>query len=237
MKLKKNHIMIIGSAITVLLLIFLVNSLGKNNSGTAKVDTQSQLAVNQPSVTTAAGALNTNATAQTTLAQDTVKAQTEAVVNDEVTTGINQLMKKYYDVTKKFDQNIILVSNQNDIKKTVDSISKKREGIEKYKSVKTYIKPGLTQDTYIVFTTYNIKLDNIDTLVPGMSVLSVKKDDQGSLRIDYSSSDDNLKNYATQLSKEDDIKKVIEDVNTKLTQAVKKDSSLKKFINYLKSDS
>ncbi len=118
--------------------------------------------------------------------------------------------------------------------KKTEAFEKVSEIIEAYKNIKTYIKPGLGQDSYVVFTTYDIKLYNIDTLVPGMSSLSVLRDENGSLYIDADSNDKKLNSYISKLTKEKDIQKIIQKVNTKLKIAKNKNNSLKEFIDYLK---
>jgi hypothetical protein len=126
---------------------------------------------------------------------------------------------------------------QTDEKQTAndksDATEKKNDIVEGYKNIKNYVKPGLDKNSYVVFTTYDIKLYNINTLVPGMSSLSVVRDENGALVINKDISDAKLKKHIQKLSEEKDIKKVISKVNTKLTAAVKKDAALKGFIDYL----
>lgn len=106
--------------------------------------------------------------------------------------------------------------------------------IEEYRDIKNYVKTGLDTDSYVVFTTYKIKVFNIDTLVPGMSSLYVTRDDSGSLTIKEGSDKDEIATYIKKLAEEKDIKKLIKKVNSQLEAAIKKDNSLKVFIDYLK---
>ncbi|GEM_PF-3449101 len=112
--------------------------------------------------------------------------------------------------------------------------NKLSEIIEEYKNITTYIKPGLDKDSYVVFTTYDIKLYNIDTLIPGMSSLSVRREETGVLCINEDTGNEELKNHIDKLTEDEDIQKLIKKVNSELKAAQNKDNSLKEFIDYIK---
>ncbi len=154
-------------------------------------------------------------------------------ITDSVRTEITKLMKKYYNTSGKIGKNIFLTTSQ--AKKEAADIKEKRNVIEKYKNIIVYIKPGLQADTYAVFTTYDMKVYNIDTLIPGMSLLYITKNENGDFRVNTDTQDEELSSYLTGLTQEEDIKALIDQVNSALKKATAKDSSLKKFVKYLKS--
>jgi hypothetical protein len=80
-----------------------------------------------------------------------------------------------------------------------------------------------------------MKLYNIETLVPGMSLLYIISDDKGKLYLYNDTLAENVKQYIEDLKNGEDIKKMIEEVNTQLTDAVAEDASLEEFIKYLKT--
>jgi len=166
--------------------------------------------------------------------KDTVTKQNNTKINQDIEVEIDKLISKYYDVSNEINVDNPTIDDQSKEDQTIESITKMREAIEAYKNIKTYVKPGLEKDSYVVFTTYDIKLYNIDTLVPGMSVISVIKDEKDVLSINNESNDKELNNYIKQLASDKDIKSIIEEVNTKLSEAIKKDESLKEFIDYIK---
>lgn len=175
-----------------------------------------------------------NTTSAADRANDTnISSISQTEVNQNVESDINELIKTYYDVTKDFNTNILLSNTQKQIDKGKEIFEKKKEIIQTYENVISYIKPGLIENSFIVFTTYDIKLKNIETLVPGMSVVTVVKDDVGKLYLKITPNDDNLDNYINQVAESDDIKKIIDDVNLRLAEALDKDNSLKEFIDYL----
>ncbi len=55
--------------------------------------------------------------------------------------------------------------------------------IDSYNDVKIYTKPGLTDDSYLVTTTFNLKFTGIDTLAPGLDFFYIEKNDEGKLYV------------------------------------------------------
>jgi len=149
--------------------------------------------------------------------------------------NISVLVNKYFDLAGEYDSSILTSKTKADKKKGQEIFNRKKEVIEKYENIKEIVKPGLTEDTYIVFTTYDIKMKNVETLVPGMSVLVIGRDEAGGLLISNGKNDDSLTEYINQTASEDDeLKAIIEEVNKKLAAALKEDSSLKQMVEYLK---
>lgn len=161
-------------------------------------------------------------------------SEPNTTINQEIKDEIAVLVNKYYDISKDYDTDILTSNTKEEKEKRTELLTKKKEIIEKYENIQNYIKPGLSENTYIVYTTYDMKIFNIDTLVPGMSVLVISKDDMGKLRIKNTQNEDDLNAYISQLSSEDEIKAIIEKINKDLSDTIKKDASLEKFIKYLK---
>jgi hypothetical protein len=156
-------------------------------------------------------------------------------VSEAAQTEINKLIDSYYDISEKIDEELLMAEGDNDEQKEIESITKKREVIEAYQNINTTIKPGLDPNTYVAFTTYDMKLYNIETLVPGMSLLYIISDDKGKLYLYNDTLAENVNQYIEDLMNGEDIKKMIEEVNTQLTDAVAEDASLEEFIKYLKT--
>lgn len=113
-------------------------------------------------------------------------------------------------------------------------ITRKKELIQSYENIQNYIKPSLTEDTFIVFTTYDVKFNHIEALVPGMSVLTVVKNETGELFVSISPNNESLNDYIKKVAESEAMKEIIEEVNLKLSEAIEKDTSLRKLVEYLK---
>jgi len=154
-------------------------------------------------------------------------------INKDIEAKVEELVNKYYDVTNKLDTDILSSDSKGEVVRKVEIYNKKEEIIESYENIVNYIKPGLTDDTIVVFIAYDIKLKNIETKVPGMSVLTVVKSKLGELHINIDPNDVDMNEYIKKLAEEKDIKDVIDDVNIRLNDAIKKDTSLKELVEYL----
>lgn len=154
--------------------------------------------------------------------------------NTELQSAIIKLLNQYYDINSDIDTDILAYKSKKDLQEKIDMFTVKKQAIEAYDNLSYYIKPGLSNDSYVVFTTYDIKLKNIKTKVPGMSVLTVIKNDEGKLLINISSNEEGMNDYIKKLVDEKEINEIIEDVNKRLATAIKKDSSLNKFVDFLK---
>ena len=230
----------LGSSMMVLLLVIAIYYNSRNNDKavdnivtgqTESASVQTKEFVNKEIDQSLDNAANTSAVDNIKDINNSSISQTE--VNQNVESDINELIKAYYDVTKDFNTNILLSNTQKQIDERKEIFEKRKEIIQTYENVKSYIKPGLIENSFIVFTTYDIKLKNIETLVPGMSVVTVVKDEVGKLFLNISPNDDNLNNFINQVAESEDIKEIIDDVNLRLAEALDKDNSLKEFIDYL----
>lgn len=169
------------------------------------------------------------------ISEKNVKENTKSKSEKEIKSEIDKLINTYYlseSDTADNKENNKKVQTADDSKEKEDNETS--EIIEEYRNIKNYVKPGLDEDSYIVFSTYKIKLFNIKTLVPGMSSLIIEKDEEGNLAVHNDSDNKELNNYIKKLAGEKDIKKIMNEVNSELSEAVKKDTSLKAFIDYIK---
>lgn len=242
----KKYLIMAGTIVAVLILILLINQ-NNNNTDAIEADKlntkeEGNAFVNEnievDEMATEAVAENDNKVTINEISNDKEATEKDQVVeiDEERKTQINNLITTYYDTSIEMNEDI-LMSKEAEESKAIESITKKREIIETYQTITTDIKPGLEIDTYVVFTTYDMKLPNIDTLVPGMSLLNITTNEDGQLRINNDPLNEALSDYVEQLTKEKEIQKMIEEVNSKLSNAVAKDNSLEEFIEYLKTDS
>ncbi len=171
---------------------------------------------------------------ESSFANENTAEKNQSMSEEEIKAEIDNLINTYYNISGKKDGADTETTDQSAGNTKTAGNDKINEIIEEYRNVKNYVKPGLDSDSYVVFTTYEIKVVNIDTLVPGMRSLSVVRDENGNLTIKDEPNNKKLNDHIQKLAKEKDIKEIIKKVNSKLTAAIKKDNSLQVFIDYLK---
>jgi len=231
--LSRKYLVLTGIIFIILLLLIIESISWNNNKAIDNLNsTDIKEKIEAENSVYNKSKVESSKTLQEESTSDKDSTNNQSLINEDIETEIYKLIGKYYD--DKIDKDILTIDEQSETEQTLESIIKKREIIEKYSNLNTYVKPGLDIDTYVVFSTYDIKLKNINTLVPGMSVLSVIKDETGILLINNDSNDDKLNEYINQMTNAEDIKNIIEEVNSKLADVIKKDNSLKDFIDYIK---
>lgn len=220
MKLNKKKVLT-GSGIFILAILILLITINKTtNQQNSSINQTEKTTIDNSKKTTSNGVI------------DTTNDNNENVIDENTKSEIDRLISKYYDISNTDSQQETKIEKDKELKQKRSHIEV-RNGIEKYENIKTYVRLGLKENTYIVFTTYDMKFINIDTLAPGMSVLSITKDENGDFFIQDKEADEKINAYINELIKEDEINNLIQNVNNRLKKIVKKDESLKEFIEKL----
>lgn len=101
--------------------------------------------------------------------------------------------------------------------------------IESYNNVNVYTKKGLTEDSFVVFVSYELKFTDVGTAAPGLAQLYVTKNDEGVYIIHNDKEDTAVNEYIDKTTQDKDVKALISEVETKLNEAMESDADLKAF--------
>lgn len=105
--------------------------------------------------------------------------------------------------------------------------------IESYENIATYSKAGPAEDSYVVYAYYEGKITGISTAVPSLSMLYVIRSSAGNLVVSDRHASQEVSDYLNSVSSDDDVQKLIEDVNRMCDAAMNSDPALKAFMNGL----
>lgn len=166
-----------------------------------------------------------------------VEEESEAnILQEDQYPEITELVQLYYSARLTGDTASIekYVDNIEDV--DMAQIKASNEYIKKYKNIQCYSKPGLDDNTYVVFAYYEIKFKNIETLAPGIDVLYVIRDgDTGSVFIhNGATANADIKTYIEALGQEEDVADLYARTNKALQNALDADTALNEFYNALK---
>lgn len=100
--------------------------------------------------------------------------------------------------------------------------------IEDYEDIVCYTKPGLTEDSYVVYVTYKVKFRRVNTLAPGLMWCYVLKDESGSYIIRENVLGDEA-DYVAKQTQTEDVQLLQKQVNEQLRQALESDPILAGF--------
>ena len=143
------------------------------------------------------------------------------------------LVQDYYTAAAAKDVGTLsqIVSPWNE---DVQKIILQNDVIESYNNISTYSKKGLDTGSYVVYTYFEGKVANIDTLVPSLSRLYLITDEAGKLVVS-SDSDSNTRiaDYINTVSADSDVQALISDVNRQYQAALDSDEALRAYVNTL----
>lgn len=108
--------------------------------------------------------------------------------------------------------------------------------IEGYSNIDTYTKKGLTEGSYVVFVSYDLKFVDIDTPAPGLTQVYVETDDEGKVYIHKDDDDKEVQDYIAKVVQEEDVKELISKVQKEFQEAQESDDKLREFEDQLGSE-
>lgn len=146
---------------------------------------------------------------------------------------VNAIVKKYYQAMADGDMETLLSITTGLTEKEQIKIAKKSEYVESYPTVTCYTKKGPTEESYIVYAYYEVKLNDYETLTPGMNALFVCKNEEGAYYINGETQSDEVINYCEIISAQDDVVDLINTVQVKYNEVKAADSGLSTFLDEL----
>lgn len=195
-----------------------------------KLVTSSSSSSQNPSSGRAESEISTETISETTTQSaqsETAATGTSSLVKDDA--AILTLVKKYYTAAAEKDYATLetIVDPWNDEVK--NSISR-NDVIESYNNLSTYSKQGPVENSYVVYTYFDGKVANIDTLAPSLTMLYVITDENGNLVVSDRESSQEVADYIASVSADADVQALIADVEEKCAQAKEADPALKEFM-------
>jgi len=148
---------------------------------------------------------------------------------------IDNLIKEFYDAKIKRDVdalNALLSDPSNGYTKEV--LNSKMEYIAEYRNIKTYVKKGFKEGTYIVYVYHEIKFTSIDTPAPSLVGMYVVTGADGKPKVFSGQMDDETKAYYDERANDEDVIALIEMTNEKSEKALSDDEYLNYFWNSIK---
>ncbi len=150
---------------------------------------------------------------------------------------VASLVDQYFIACAANDFTVLdqIVSEMGEEEKAL--IQRKSEYVEVYNDVKSYIKLGPIENSYLVFATYNMKFKNLETAVPGMETLYIRTDDSGRMFIYKGQIEAEVSSYIDNAVKSDDAVKIIEKVNNEYLNVLADHKEVLEFIEKFEGES
>ncbi len=165
-------------------------------------------------------------------ATTSVAALNETPLAENAYTDVNGMMNTFYNALASGDMDTVRAVKDYNSDKEIIAYEKKSEFIERYDNIKCYTKPGIEEDSYFVYVTYDVKIQDIDTEAPGLNAFYVYKSENGNLMID-GDTEENIKAAFKLVTNQDDVVDLYNKINVDYTEAVASDEALDQFLSEL----
>lgn len=213
--------LLLGLAILVVLvvLIFGVRSLlGSSGSGS---DDKQKTEQENPSDDA------NKADDASTQAQDTKTEDSDALQKNAYP-EINAIINTFYTAWGKKD-----IESMKSVTDSFDAADEAKVSnstyIENYSNINTYTKKGMTDGSYVVFVSYDLKFVDINTPAPGLTQVYVMTDESGKVYIHTDDNDATIQEYINKVTQDADVQELISSVQKSYQTAQDSDEKLRKF--------
>lgn len=140
---------------------------------------------------------------------------------------VNQLISQYFQAKVDQDAQALFklfgkAPDDTSLEQRQEELKAEAVYIEDYQNITCYTKPGLTQDAYVAYVTYEVKFRRVDTLAPGLMWCYIVKADDGSYIIRENVVGDEA-DYVAGQNQTEDVRLLSSQVNDSLRQAIQSD--------------
>ena len=162
-----------------------------------------------------------------------------SILEQDVVPEIKQLMEQYFLSISQCDMetflNLFTSRDTSEEEVFRSKFEQQKQYIENYQNISCYTVKGLENDTYAVYVYYEVKFKDVNTLGPALVRVYAIKCDDGQYRIFDEEASPELEEYFNQLSANEDVRLLINQVDRQADEAMELDVELKKRISYLKN--
>ena len=154
--------------------------------------------------------------------------------DNDVNKQIEELVTGYLNAKQKVDLEGI-AAYVNDISKVDEKrLVAEAEYIEEYRNIECTIKKA-EDGAYRVYVYYEVKIYDIDTLVPSLIALYVTPDNDSGYKIYLGALNSSTQKKINELDGSDEVKAMTESVQKKLEEIISTNSEVKKFYEKLEA--
>lgn len=155
--------------------------------------------------------------------------------DQDIESEISLLMADYFDAKLRVD-----MKEMAECVSDVSHVDEKRlvteaEYIEAYKNLDCTIKPGAEEGAYRVYVYYEVKVYDIDTLIPSLTALYVTVKKDGTFEIYLGTLDSEAQKRMEELDNSKEIKSMVDTVQKRLEEIVSSNEQVREFYQMLES--
>lgn len=148
---------------------------------------------------------------------------------------LDTLVQRYYTAKQQVDMDTIAdcVSNVGHIDEK--KLMTEAEYVEDYRNINCKILDGATKGAYRIYVYYDVKIFDIDTLIPSLNALYIKQDEQGNFKIYLDTLKSGEQKYIDKLDNSKQVQELVTSVQNQLETVISQDSEVRGFYEMLEN--
>lgn len=152
---------------------------------------------------------------------------------NDILEELDGLTERYFHAKQEVDMDTIAecvsnVSHVDEKKLLTDSAY-----VEGYENIQCKVMNGISEGAYRVYVYYDVKIYDIDTLIPSLNALYVKQNKKGDFQIYLGKLDSMEQKYIDRLDESEKVRALVKSVQNRFEEVVSADSEVRDFYEML----
>lgn len=146
---------------------------------------------------------------------------------------LDELVERYFHAKQEVDMDTIAqcVSNVNHIDEK--KLLTESAYVEGYENIQCKVMNGISTGAYRVYVYYDVKIYDIDTLIPSLNALYVKQNKKGEFQVYLGKLDSMEQKYIDRLDESEKVQALVKSVQNQLEDVVSADREVRDFYEML----
>lgn len=148
---------------------------------------------------------------------------------------VNELIYEFYEALAVGDSELAakIQTDMGELEKI--RIEEMAKFINYYETIDVYTKDGIAEDNYVVYVSYMMRVNEVDTLLPGMATYYVLPNDEGNLEIRKNLLENNVIEYIVAVTLQDNVVDLSNEITVKFNDLIANDKELEEYIAFMRA--
>lgn len=157
----------------------------------------------------------------------------EGKSKNDILKELDELVERYFHAKQEVDMDTIAqcVSNVNHVDEK--KLLTESAYVEGYENIQCKVMNGISTGTYRVYVYYDVKIYDIDTLIPSLNALYVKQNKEGEFQVYLGKLDSMEQKYIDRLDESEKVQALVKSVQNQLEDVVSADREVRDFYEML----
>lgn len=159
----------------------------------------------------------------------------EGKSQSDIQTEIEELMNRYFTAKQQVDMDTIGQCVSDIAYVEEKKLLAESEYVEAYKNIQCMVLDGAKEGAYRVYVYYEVKIYDIETLIPSLNALYVNLNKEGNLQVYLGTLDANEQKCIDTLDQCKEVQDLISTVKAKMEDVISSDTQVREFYEMLES--